>query len=492
MTIADAILASRRPSVRVAWLAAAGLLTGCTVGPDYHAPTPASPGGFSSLQDVTQPLASTPQAAAADIATWWTVFADDTLTGLITRAASTNLTLAQANARVRQARASQAIAQGGLYPTVNADASASRGRTPGPGGGSTSNFFKAGFDASWELDVFGGQRRTIEAADASLTAAIESQRDAMVTLVAEIATTYLNLRGSQQELVTARRNLETQTQTLALTQERLEAGFVSALDVANARAQVASTTSRIPTLEAAVKADAYALGVLLGQDPGSLLAELNQTRSIPAAPSQVPVGLPSELLQRRPDVRQAEALLHAATARVGVATADLYPKFSLTAALGLESGKLSSLANAANRYWSLAPAASWTLFDGGKIRANIALEQAAADEALAVYKQTVLVSLQDVETALVSFVKEQERRVALTQSVDANREAVELSMLLYSNGRTDFLNVLSAQGKLLDAEDALTQSERAVSTDLVALYKALGGGWDAGTPGTQKPTESAK
>ena len=460
----------------------ASIVAGCTVGPDYTPPKPQPHETFVGLAEVNQPLASTPRAQPVDMASWWSVFGDDELTTLISRATTGNLTLAQANARVREARASKAIAASGLYPTVNVQGSASRSRNAvhGPNGttGVTSNAFQAGFDASWEFDVFGGIRRGIEAADANLEASIESDRDAMVTLAGDVATTYLDLRGAQQQLAIARRNLETQTQTLSLTQERFDAGFVSALDVANARAQVSSTTSRVPALESALKADAFAMGVLLGLDPAAVMQELEATKPIPAAPTEVPVGLPSELLERRPDVRRADAQLHAATALIGVAMADQYPKFSITGALGLQGGKASSLTNMANRYWSVSPGVDWNLFDGGRTRANIALQQASADEFFAAYKQTVLVALQDVETTLVAFVKEQERRVALTQAVEANREAVDLSMLLYSNGKTDFLNVLSAQGRLLDAEDSLSQSELNVAVNLVALYKALGGGWE--------------
>ena len=235
--------------------------------------------------------------------------------------------------------------------------------------------------------------------------------------------------------------------------------------------------SQVPVLEGQIRTSIYAIGVLLGEEPATLLAELTPQRQIPRAPSAVPVGIPSELLQRRPDIRRAEATLHAATAQIGAAIANLYPQFNINGSIGLQGGNAGDLGTIANHYWSYGPGANWLVFDGGQTRGNIELQRGVTDEAFATYKQTVLVALRDTETALVNFTAEQKRRVSLAEAVEANKQAVDLSMQLYSNGRTDFLNVLVAQRQLFLSEDALAQSEANVSTNLVALYKALGGGW---------------
>ncbi|MBS0192417.1 MAG: efflux transporter outer membrane subunit [Phycisphaerales bacterium] len=459
-------------------------LAGCMVGPDYKRPETKVAGQFAGLdkQVSGDGLASKPNQEPLEISRWWREFNDEKLTELIGRAQQENLDVAVAIARIRQARAQVMIATGGLFPSVSLGASYQQARSPlgglGTGGnGRITNFYQVGFDASWELDVFGGIRRQIEAANANLDASFESRDDALVTMAGEIGTNYINLRGAQSQLAIARSNLEAQEQTLALTKERFDAGFVSALDVANAQAQVASTRSQVPVLEGQIRTSIYAIGVLLGEEPATLLAELTPQRQIPRAPSAVPVGIPSELLQRRPDIRRAEATLHAATAQIGAAIANLYPQFNINGSIGLQGGNAGDLGTIANHYWSYGPGANWLVFDGGQTRGNIELQRGVTDEAFATYKQTVLVALRDTETALVNFTAEQKRRVSLAEAVEANKQAVDLSMQLYSNGRTDFLNVLVAQRQLFLSEDALAQSEANVSTNLVALYKALGGGW---------------
>lgn len=454
------------------------------VGPDYQKPETKVAAQFAGLdkQVSSDDLASKPTDAPLEISRWWREFGDEKMTALIARAQRENLDVAVAIARIRQARAQVMIATGGLYPSVSIGASYSQARSPGGGLGTAGNgritdFYQVGFDASWEIDVFGGIRRQIEATKAGLDAAFESRDDALVTLAGEIGTNYVNLRGAQSQLAIAHSNLAAQEQTLALTQERFDAGFVSALDVANAQAQVASTRSSIPVLESQIRSYVYAIGVLLGEEPAVLLAELTTDGPIPRAPGSVPIGLPSDLLQRRPDIRRAEATLHAATAQIGAAIANLYPQFNLNGSIGLQGGNAGDLGSIANHYWSYGPGANWLVFDGGQTRGNIELQRGVTDEAFATYKQTVLVALRDTETALVNFTSQQKRRVSLAEAVEANKAAVDLSMQLYSNGRTDFLNVLSAQRQLFLSEDALAQSEANVSTNLIALYKALGGGW---------------
>jgi len=457
------------------------VLSGCKVGPNYTAPQTQMPANWVDVgaesNPATQPAlgVSAPVAESVDVQRWWTNFSDATLTSLIEQAAVANLDLVQAEARIRQARAARTIAGAPLYPDLNSSASFTRSHSNSSSSVSrTTNLFRAGFDAAWELDVFGGTRRAVEAADADFQSAIEDRRSVLVSLLAEVATTYFDLRGFQQQLAIAQSNLQAQQNSVDLTRQRFNAGFVGQLDVANAEAQVASTSSRIPTLESSIRQSIYALSVLLAQEPGALLSELSAQGPLPPVPPQVPIGLPSDLLRRRPDVRLAEANLHSATARIGVATADLFPKFSLTGSLGVQGSSLSNLSNTVS---SFGPSVTWPIFAGGRIRANIDVQKAVTDERYAAYQQTVLVALQDVENALIAYVKEQQRHASLTDSVRSNRQAVDLATQLYTAGRTDFLNVLSAQGSLFSAEDALSQSDTNVVTDLVALYKALGGGW---------------
>ncbi|MEK6703998.1 MAG: efflux transporter outer membrane subunit [Planctomycetota bacterium] len=452
-------------------------LAGCTVGPDFKEPQAQTPESWAGLGTSASSagVTSTPVPGPADIAAWWTQFNDPVLTSLIERAAAGNLTLAQSDTIVRQARAARTVAGSGLYPSVDASVNASRSRS----GGRTGNLFRAGFDATWELDIFGGVRRGVEAADAQIDSALFDRDAVMVTIAGEVATTYLDLRGAQRQLAITRQNLEAQQASLDLTQQRFDAGFIGALDVVNAKANLTQTSSQLPGYDAQIHASIYALSVLLGRTPGELLAELSSDAPSDAAvpPSEVPIGLPSELLLRRPDIQRAQADLRAATARIGVAIADQYPRFSLTGSLGTQGNRVASLGTLADRYWSIGPAASLPIFSGGRIEGNIEQARAAADQALLAYRASVLVALQDVETALVNFTREQQRRAALIESVEANRQAVDLSLQLYTAGRSDFLNVLSAQRQLYSTQAALTQSQTVVGTNLVALYKSLGGGW---------------
>jgi NodT family efflux transporter outer membrane factor (OMF) lipoprotein len=432
------------------------------------------------------------------MADWWKSFEDATLTSLVERAVGANPDLRQAKARIRQARAVRQVASSGLWPTLDASGSYRRtgsgaassggggttggtstiGASPTGSGGTSANLFQTGLDAAWELDIFGGIRRNIEASEADIQAALEDRRDVMVSLAAEVGNHYINLRGLQQQIAIAGRNLEAQQRAARITKKRFEAGFISGLDVANANAQVATTESQIPVLESLAQQEIYSLSVLLGREPNALALELATETPIPLTPPEVPVGLPSDLLRRRPDVRRAESQLHAATARIGVATADLFPRFSLTGSLSLRASGLVSLWNWSNSFWSMGPSVSWPVFDAGRIRANIAVQDALQEQALIAYERAVLTALKDVETALVAYAKEQEHRRALADAVTANRKAVDLAMLLYVQGKTDFLNVVSAQRALYVSEDAWVQSSRTVATNLIALYKALGGGWE--------------
>jgi len=453
------------------------LLAGCKVGPNFQPPQTQVPNAWVG------PVPPPATAAEQDLAQWWTVFEDPTLTSLVERAVQSNLDLRLAEARVRQARAARGVAASGLGPTVDATGSY---RRSGTDAGSAS-LYQTGFDAAWELDIFGGTRRSIEAATANLEAAADARLNVLVTLTAEVALNYIDLRGFQERIAIAQRNLKAQQHSAELTRQRFQGGLVSGLDVANAEAQVASTAAQIPTLEQSAQQAIYSLSLLLGREPGALLDELSPPGDIPAGPPAVPAGVPSELLRRRPDIRQAEAQIHVATAQIGVATADLFPRFSLTGNLGTQGDKFSALGDWANRFWSVGPSASWTLFATGRIRSNIEVQKALQEQSLITYRQTVLTALQDVENALIASTKEQEHYKLLTEAVTANRRAIDLATKLYTQGQTDFLNVLQAQGALYLSETALALSAGTVSTNLVVLYKALGGGWTPEPPAPAAP-----
>ena len=453
------------------------IVAGCKVGPNYK-PQEANnvPSEWTGL---TSPVKAT--TAYADLVHWWTGFNDPNLTSLIDRAVQSNLSIKQAEARIVQARAQRGVVASGFWPTADATGSYSRVRTPGFAAPSTtSNLYQTGLDAAWELDIFGGTRRAVEAAEADIQFAVEDRRDVLVTLTSEVALNYVELRGFQQQIIIAQNNLAAQQHTAEVTRQKLQVGFVGPLDVANAEAQVATTASVIPGLETSAQQTIYNLSVLLGLPPAALLKELSATSSIPTTPPDVPMVIPSELLRRRPDIRRAEAEIHGATARIGLATADLFPKFSLTGSLNFQSNQLNRLVEWKNRAWSMGPSVDWQFFNAGRVSSNIKVQKALQQQSSLAYQQTVLTALQDVENALVAYANEYERRKALVDAVAANVKAVDYSTQLYSQGQTDFLNVLNAQRSLFISQDALVGSTRNLSTDLVALYKALGGGWDAG------------
>jgi len=464
------------------------LVAGCTVGPDYEPPDRPMPRAWVGPSTQPATRASVTTEAAAEVATWWTSFRDPVLDSLVARAIESNLDLAQASSRLRQARALRRIDAAQLYPQADVNA---RYRRAGDVRGSGESLYDASLDASWEIDIFGGVRRSVEAADADVVSAREDLRDVLVTLTSELALNYLDLRGFQQQILIARQNLDIQEQNARLVRVRQAAGLIPGLrrlDVVSAESQVAVTRSQIPRLEQAERQTIYNIALLLGDEPGVLVAELEADAAIPPAPAEVPVGLPSDLLRRRPDVRRAEANLHAATARVGVATADLFPRFSLTGSLGTAGGTVKSLGNASSAFWSIGPSFSWPIFTAGSIRANIAVQNESQEQAAIQYEQSVLTALRDVESALVAHAREQQRRVSLREAVDSNRLRVKLAQELYAGGETDSLQVLDAQRSLFAAEEALVQSDVTVAQNLVTLYKAMGGGWETIEPETRPPT----
>jgi multidrug efflux system outer membrane protein len=304
-------------------------------------------------------------------------------------------------------------------------------------------------------------------------------KDVLLTLLGDVARNYMDVRGYQRRLVITRENIKAQDESLAITRDRFTHGLTSDLDVEQAATQLSTTRAEVPALEAALETSIHRLGVLLGLQPGALIAELSVEERIPAAPPSVPVGLPSDLLLRRPDVRQAERQLAAATANIGVAKADLFPKFSLTGVTGWQSISASDWFAGNSQFWSVGPTMTWRIFDAGRIRGNIRVQNARQEQALAAYEQTTLTAFEDVENSLVAYAKEQTRRESLADSVVTSQKSLELARKLYTSGLTDFVNVLEAERALYLAQDALVQSDRNISADVVALYKSLGGGWDA-------------
>ena len=413
---------------------------------------------------------------------WWEAFGDPTLTSLVRRAAAGSLTLQQAQARILQARATLGSAKAGQWPSVTAAAQVTRSRTstnavtPAEAAGATT-LYQAGFDASWEVDLFGSKRKARDAAQARYEASVEDLRAALLTLEGDVASSYITLRGNQTLLEVTRKNAETQRQAVNVTEERQRLGLTSGLDSAQARAQLAATEAEIPSIEASIRQSIHRLGILLGQEPTALVAELSQAKPLPAAQGAVATGLPLELLARRPDLRSAERNLSAAMADVGVARADLYPRFDLTLGLGLQSAGTSNFASISSRYWSIVPGLSLPVFNRGAIKANLARKEGAYKEALAGFRASYHSALEDVENALANYYAERSRAAGLQESLDQSRQALALAQERYRRGLTSFLDVLTAQSSVHTAQRSLTQSQAQILTDLVALHKALGGGW---------------
>jgi NodT family efflux transporter outer membrane factor (OMF) lipoprotein len=460
--------------------------TGCAVGPDYVAPQISAPQAWhADLRSGATPQPVDPQT----LASWWTTLNDPTLASLIDRAVRRNLDLKKARARVREARARRGISQAELFPTLSATGSVTYSR--GSGNLSTAQAsvavperesYAIGLDAGWEVDVFGGVRRSVEAATADLQASGEDLRNVLVSLLGEVALNYIEVRTFQGRLAVAEANLAAQAESRTLAAVRLEVGLTTALDVEQATYNLESTRAQIPTLQSGLEEAKNRLAILLGEPPGAVHADLAERRPIPVPPLEVAVGVPADLLRRRPDVRQAERKVAAQTAQIGVATAELYPKFSLVGSIGLSALDLTNLFSASSRAFSVGPTMSWRLFEAGAIRKNIEVQSALQEQALIQYEATVLTALEEVENALVAFVEEQRRREALRDATRAAERAVALAQAQYGAGMVDFRSVLDAQRSLLSLQDQLAQSEGAVTSNVVRVYKALGGGWSSLVP----------
>lgn len=471
------------------------LLAGCAVGPDYQPPHAQTPGSYHDLasQEASKPL------SAATNPLWWKTFNDPQLDSLITRAIADNLTLQQAVLRIAGAREQLAQARGGLFPSLSGSAKVTRQQLGLKGllesngvynqvdsdvadqlNGLTHsvNLYQGSFDASWELDLWGKVRRQMEMANAQQQAAIEQRNDALVSLEAEVARAYLQLRGAQAVLKTLQEQIDIAQQTSELTQSQQRNGMAPLTDVENARAQLASLNAQLPQYQAQERQAMNGLAVLLGKTPGALDSELADTKPLPVLPKLVPVGIPATLARRRPDIRQAEATLHAQTANIGVSVAELFPSLSLTGQLGVRNTDASYLDNWSSHFYSIGPSLSIPIFQGGQLVSNVKLARAEQANAALAYRQTVLTALQDVENALVSYRADQQQLTALDETTDALQHAFDLATDSYRQGISTFLDVLDAQRQLAQAQAQSTQVRMQTALDLVALYKALGGGWE--------------
>lgn len=458
------------PAVCLAVLA----VSGCMVGPNFVPPQTTAPAEWAGAAKTPTGEPSVAYAGKPDLTQWWSQFNDPTMTALVEEAVKANLDIKVAEAQLRQARASRGVAFAGLWPSASAAGGYQRVHLAGAS--SDQNLFQAGLDAVWEIDVFGGHRRNVESADANVQAAVENIRDVQVSLVAEVALNYIQLRGYQQEILVAQENLKAQQRAAEITRKQFNAGFDTSLDVANADSAVATAEAQIPVYETEAQQTIYSLSILLARPPADLLKQLSPSGNLPSVPTEVPVGLPSDLLRNRPDIRESEAQLHAATAQIGVAVADFFPAFSLTGAVSWNSNLLRTWWNESSRSFGVGPSVTWPIFQGGAIVSNVRFQEALRDQSYIAYKKTVLTAFQDVENALIAFSKEQQHHKVLNNAVVANRKVVDLAIQLYTEGQTDFLNVVTAQLSLYSAENALVQSNCNLATDLVALYKALGGG----------------
>ena len=458
------------------------VFSGCNaVGPDYAKPETMLPDVW--YQQITEGF----EVGESDLKQWWTVFNDPILEELIINATNANLDLKQAWHRIMQARAVKGIAEGQVYPTVDGVGSYYRNRPsenglnkPLSGSSDQHNLHSIGLDSSWEIDVFGRIARSIESSDASLSASYEDYRDVLVTLYADIASNYIQIRSLQRRIAYARENLDNQEKTLDLTKKRYEVELVPKLDVTQANLNYSNTAATIPALEIQNLQAVNRLAVLLGEYPGRIQNKLQEEGYgvIPDVPESVIIGLPAELIRQRPDIRKAERNLAAQTAEIGVTTADLYPIFSLSGTFAFESTTFSGTAERSSRAWGFGPSFRWNLFDGKRIKNQIKAQEEVVNQYYFAYENSVLRAVEEVESSMGSYTQEANRRKSLQDSVSAAQESVKLVEDLYFNGLTDFQNVLDMQRNLVNSQDNLAASEGATVTYLISLYKSLGGGWN--------------
>ena len=486
--------AARTRAGVVVLVALCGATACATVGPDYVRPESPLPNRVS-MPDAWRAQAMSGLATGdARLQRWWSLFDDPTLIRLIERARTANPNVRLAVARVLESRAAAGVVAGDRLPVIDATPGASLSRTsdatlPAGVAPAIDTLASARADLSWEIDLFGRIARSIEAALADYDAAVEDVRDVLVSLSAEVALSYIDARTLQERLRVTRDNVRLQQESLQLTRDRFNAGLTSQLDVAQAESNLYDTQSRIPSLERGLTAAFNRIAILLAEAPGAVTADLRADRAIPAPRDSATVGIPADLVRQRPDVRRAERQLAAQTARIGVATADLYPSFSLGGNFSFDAGNVGATTGFG---WSILPGLRWNLFDRGRIRSRIDVEEARAAQALVDYERTMLNAPEEVENAMVAYGREQERRLRLQQAVGASQRAVDLVRTQYLAGLTDFQNVLDSQRTLYTLGDQLADADGAVVQHLVRLYSALGGGWDLQpTPALQTSAEPA-
>ncbi len=459
-------------------------LSSCSVGPDYVRPE----------DSISTEFRNSASKESVELKKWWEGFQDPILNQLIEESITSNLSFREAQARVKEARALYIGSRSSFFPIPNLTTSYSRtkgsenaiGAQSGGSGNNNGfqaieerNLYQAGFDATWEIDIFGGIRREVESAKSQYEAQIESSRDVLISLLGEVAQSYLNLRSAQTRLNITLENIKSEEETLDIQKTRQSVGIASDLTVAQSEAQLKSISAQLPALEIPIQQSIHRLSVLLGKEPNALYEQLKNPTNIIKGPINVPSGLPSDLLKRRPDIRQAERLLQAATAEIGVAVSDFFPKLQITGNIGFRSENTSNLISSGSKYWAVGPNISWGILNWYAILANIDIQNARQEQALLTYKQIVLESLEEVENNLFAYNREQERTRILKESVDASQRALDHAKVLYSSGVLDFLNVLNSQRTLYQAQDTHAQSQQTSAAYLIALYKSLGGGWES-------------
>lgn len=462
-----------------ALIASAAIIQGCSVGPDYSRPEVELPSEFQTQLD------NAIQSEQVLLGEWWTAFNDPQLDSLISRALQRNLDIQESLYRIQESRALRGISSTTLLPTIDSTGSYTRSETSTKlTNGTTTprvttNNYSLGIDASWEIDLWGRNRRGVEAADADLEASIENTRDVLVAVMAEVALNYIELRTFQERLRIARANVVLQEQTLQITENKFNANLVSKLDVSQARSNLESTRSTLPTLISGLRGIENRISVLLGEFPGELQDELVSSVSIPTPPDEILIGVPADVIRQRADIRAAERKLAAQTARVGVATADLYPRLTMTGNIGFQAAGTGDLFTSGARATQFGPSVVWNLFNRDRIKNQIKAEDARVNQSLAEYERTVLVAFEEIENAMIQFQQEQARMGHLTIAVADARVAVGLSRDRYQQGLTDFQSVIDTQSRLFQLEDTLALSQGDISASLIRVYKSLGGGWES-------------
>ncbi len=477
LTCRRALPCRRRLSAVAALLMFLAAMCACSpVGPDYSPPDSAN-----LPRTWTRPGDLDSSSAGADLSRWWTICGDPRLASLIERAKAANPGLETARLRIRQARSEYRIMTSRTAPALEAEGAYTTSRRSehitGSTRGTTQDLFDLNLEVAWELDLFGGTRRAIEQADARLAAVRENLHGVQIALLADVAGNYFELRGQQLLLQTSQENIRVQEQTLALARGLLDSGLGNRLDVAQAQTQLELSRSRLPGLQNNIDQAIHRLALLIGEPSSRLMEELSGIGPLPALPPLIPPILPTELLRRRPDIRQAERNLAAANAGIGVAMADLYPKLDLGAVIGLQSIHLADLLQYGSRYWSAGPTINWALFNHGRMRANIELQEAHYEMARTNYRQVVLNALNEVESGLYELFHEQQTYQALAEAVATARHAVELATGRYRSGLTDLSEVLMSERTLFQLQEQLVTSQKKLTIDMVVLYKAFGGGW---------------